>query len=49
MKMEIAKELGIWNQVEKEGWNSLSNAICGKVGGIMSRRLREERKKSDGK
>lgn len=41
LKMEIAKELGVWDQVEREGWNSLSNAICGKVGGIMSRRLRD--------
>ncbi|MEN6349105.1 MAG: small, acid-soluble spore protein, alpha/beta type [Syntrophomonas sp.] len=43
LKMEIAKELGVWEQVEEEGWESLSNAICGKIGGIMSRRLREAR------
>lgn len=41
LKMEIAKELGIWEQVEKEGWESLSNQACGRVGGIMSKRLRE--------
>lgn len=40
LKMEIAKELGIWEQVEREGWESISNAVCGQVGGIMSRRLR---------
>lgn len=40
LKIEIAKELGIWEQVEREGWDSLSNAVCGRVGGIMSRRLR---------
>ncbi len=39
--MEIAKELGIWEQVEKEGWKSLSNAACGRVGGIMRKRLKE--------
>ncbi|MGI6468020.1 MAG: small, acid-soluble spore protein, alpha/beta type [Syntrophomonadaceae bacterium] len=38
--MEIAKELGIWEQVQNEGWESLSNAVCGKVGGLMSKRLR---------
>lgn len=42
LKMEVAKEMGIWEQVEREGWDSLSNAVCGKVGGIMSRRLREK-------
>lgn len=44
LKMEIARELGIWEQVEKEGWDSLSNAMCGKVGGLMSKRLREQKK-----
>ncbi len=41
LKIEIAKELGIWEQVEKEGWDSLSNATCGRVGGLMSKRLRK--------
>ncbi|NLX89059.1 MAG: small, acid-soluble spore protein, alpha/beta type [Syntrophomonadaceae bacterium] len=40
LKIEIAKELGIWEQVQNEGWESLSNAVCGKVGGLMSKRLR---------
>lgn len=40
MKIEIARELGIWEQVEKEGWDSLTNAMCGKVGGLMSKRIR---------
>lgn len=44
LKMEIAKELGLWEQIEKEGWESLSNAACGRVGGIMSKRMREKRK-----
>ena len=41
LKLEIARELGILEQVEKEGWDSLSNAMCGKVGGMMSKRLRQ--------
>ncbi len=46
LKMEIAKELGLWEQIEKEGWESLSNAACGRVGGIMSKRMREKRQQS---
>ncbi|NLO21815.1 MAG: small, acid-soluble spore protein, alpha/beta type [Syntrophomonadaceae bacterium] len=41
MKMEIARELGVWEQIEQHGWESLSNAACGRIGGIMSKRLRE--------
>ena len=41
LKLEIARELGILEQVEKEGWDSLSNAMCGKVGGLMSKRMRQ--------
>jgi len=42
LKIEIAKELGIWEQVENEGWGSLSNATCGRLGGIMRKRLKEQ-------
>lgn len=45
--MEIAKELGLLEQVENEGWESLTNAACGRIGGIMSKRLREEKKKQE--
>ena len=41
LKLEIARELGIPEQGEKEGWDSLSKAMCGKVGGLMSKRLRQ--------
>ncbi|MEA4925647.1 MAG: small, acid-soluble spore protein, alpha/beta type [Syntrophomonadaceae bacterium] len=43
LKVEIAKELGLWEQIEKEGWESLSNAACGRVGGIMRQRLKENK------
>ena len=46
LKMEIAKEVGLWEQIEQEGWESLSNAACGRLGGIMSRRLREKRQQN---
>ncbi|PKM75798.1 MAG: small, acid-soluble spore protein, alpha/beta type [Firmicutes bacterium HGW-Firmicutes-15] len=47
LKMEIAKELGIWEQVESDGWESLTNAACGRVGGIMRKRLQEQRLKQE--
>ena len=43
LKMEIAKEMGVWEQVEKEGWKSMTNATCGRVGGIMRKRLQEHK------
>jgi len=47
LKMEIARELGLWEQVEKEGWESLTNAACGRVGGIMRKRLKDQRLKQE--
>ena len=41
LKMETAQELGLWEQIEREGWESLSNAACGRVGGIIRRKLKE--------
>ncbi len=43
MKIEIARELGLWEQIEKHGWESMSNAACGRIGGIMSKRLKERK------
>jgi hypothetical protein len=37
--MEISQRVGLWEQIEKDGWESLSNAACGRVGGIMGKRL----------
>lgn len=41
LKTEIAKELGLWEQIESEGWGSLTNEACGRVGGIMNKRLKQ--------
>lgn len=41
MKMEIAKELGLWDKVEAQGWPGLSAAESGRIGGILSRRQKE--------
>lgn len=31
LKAEIAKELGVYNTVESEGWGSVSSRNCGNV------------------
>ncbi len=44
LKIEIAKELGIWEQVQAEGWGALTNEACGRIGGLVHKRLKEQRK-----
>ena len=41
LKMEIAAELGLLERVEQEGWESLTLAECGRVGGILAQRMKE--------
>jgi hypothetical protein len=41
LKIEIAKEMGIWPIVEKDGWAGLSAVDSGRLGGIFSRRRKE--------
>lgn len=38
MKYEIAKELGLFDQVIKDGWGSLSAKETGRIGGMITRR-----------
>ena len=38
LKIEIAKELGLWNKVKEDGWAGLSAVDSGRIGGIFSRR-----------
>nr|WP_296264306.1 small, acid-soluble spore protein, alpha/beta type [uncultured Merdimonas sp.] len=45
MKYEIAEELGLLDQVMAEGWKSLSSKETGRIGGLMTKRRREEKKK----
>jgi len=42
LKLAIAKQLGLLEQVRREGWGSLSAKECGQVGGILSRMLKRE-------
>lgn len=41
LKLKIAKELGLFDKVKKDGWGGLSAHECGQVGGVLSRRLRD--------
>lgn len=41
LKLEIASELGIIDQINDNGWHSLSPRLSGKIGGKVSQRLKE--------
>ncbi len=41
MKTEVAKELGLWDQVTSGGWSSLSAVDSGRLGGVFSARKKE--------
>lgn len=38
-KAEIAKELGLWDKVQAEGWASLTASESGRLGGVLSGRF----------
>lgn len=40
LKYEVADELGLLWKVDKYGWSGLSAQETGKIGGIVSRRIR---------
>lgn len=43
LKIEVAKDLGLWEQIEREGWGSLTNEACGRVGGIMNKKIKQSK------
>lgn len=43
MKYEIAEELGLLEQVMRDGWRSLSSKETGKIGGLVTKKRREMR------
>ena len=47
MKYEIAKELGLFDQVMKEGWGSLSAKETGRIGGLVTRRRKAMEQKEN--
>ena len=44
LKYEIAKELGLHDKVMEQGWKALTAKETGRIGGLMTRRRREEKK-----
>ncbi|MBS4025693.1 MAG: alpha/beta-type small acid-soluble spore protein [Clostridia bacterium] len=42
LKLEIAEELGLIDKIKKVGWANLSAAESGRIGGLMTRRLKEK-------
>ena len=44
IKYEIAEELGVLDKAMEKGWKSLSAKETGKIGGLISRRKKEETK-----
>ena len=41
LKYEVAEELGLLDQVLKEGWKSLSSKETGRIGGMVTKKRRE--------
>ncbi|MDD2959090.1 MAG: small, acid-soluble spore protein, alpha/beta type [Lachnospiraceae bacterium] len=44
LKYEIAEELGLLDQVRECGWKSLSAKETGRIGGLMTKRKKGEKK-----
>lgn len=44
LKMEIAKELGLWEKIEQKGWAELTAEESGRIGGLMTSRTRQNHK-----
>ncbi|MFZ5649767.1 MAG: small, acid-soluble spore protein, alpha/beta type [Bacillota bacterium] len=41
IKLEIAEELGLLDKIRKGGWGELSAVEAGKIGGLLSSRLKK--------
>ncbi|MBE5801592.1 MAG: small, acid-soluble spore protein, alpha/beta type [Clostridiales bacterium] len=41
-KYEIAKELGLLDQVRQKGWASLSAKDTGRIGGLVSKSMKQK-------
>ena len=47
MKYEMAKELGLYDQVNEKGWGSLSARQTGKIGGMIAGKKRKKQGADD--
>lgn len=45
MKYEIAEELGLLDKVMADGWRTLSSKETGRIGGLITKKKREQEKK----
>ena len=45
LKYEIAEELGLLDKVKAEGWRSLTSKETGRIGGLVTKKKREEQEK----
>ena len=43
LKYEIAEELGLLDKVKSDGWKALSSRETGKIGGLISKKHRQEK------
>ena len=43
MKYEIAEELGLLDKVLEQGWKSLSSKETGRIGGMISKKRKNEK------
>ncbi len=44
VKYEIAEELGLLDRVMKDGWKSLTSKETGRIGGLITKKKRENEK-----
>lgn len=44
LKYEIAEELGLLDKVKTMGWKSLTAKETGRIGGLMTKRKKEQQK-----
>jgi len=44
LKLEIAEELGLLDKINRGGWGELNGVESGRVGGILSSRLKKSKK-----
>jgi len=45
LKYEIAEELGLLDKVKAGGWKSLTSKETGRIGGLITKKKREEQEK----
>lgn len=43
MKLEIAEEIGLLDKVKNFGWGGLSAAETGKIGGLLTKKLKAQK------